>query len=151
MKLSTVLVVLSTCLLLLAAVGLMPVGSQVNADENPALTDAELLQLEDEINNYKPNWDTSTPELTAAEPEAPAEPPAQESAATPTAKASPGHQRDGVLFDGDGYLIDRRPLAAAAAGGEAKGPLRNVLRRLLGVDRRQNRRAAGRGLFGCRC
>lgn len=123
------------CLIVIATIALLPSEPIHASPAEP--TPAAVIQ---------DNWDISIP---AAEPEAP------EEAAEPEAPVvkesltvrSGAFGGDGVLFDGDGYLIDRRAAAAGASDG-ARFPL---ARRLLGVDRRQSRRAAGRGIFGyCR-
>lgn len=143
------------------ALGFVPTETPIQADtitagvvkesltaQSPEIPDstAWLANSEPALTEFDTSVPTESPE--PAEPEKPDSKSAASSScpagsSCPSASARSGSGGRWRLFDGDGYLFDRR---AAACGGGGRFP---VLRRLLGVDRRQSRRAAGRGVFGC--
>jgi hypothetical protein len=172
MKFQTCLLLAACCCLLAVISGLVPVQTQGLAADPILVLDTishqpiESPELPMTYAAAEPEppaqaFDTTPPNLEpelaeAAEPEAPDTRSAANKSCPANSSASSsgcarGGGRDFRLFDGDGYLIDRRGETAACGDGEAIGPARRILRRVLGVERRQNRRAAGRGLFGCGC
>lgn len=144
----TPLLIAAACLLLAIVAGMVPCETTINAAEETHAVDT-----------YVPEAPAEEP---AAEPEVAEPTPAASCPNCPTAKRSGGSHcassgRDWVLFDGDGYFIDRRAeVAASNAGRWYPGKLlfkgaRKTAKAVIGVERRQNRRAAGRGLFRRRC
>ena len=184
MKSPIVILIAAVCCLLAACSGMLPTDTTVQAIDiattldTPQIVPSETigwLAVEPIVYPSQPQESADTELDTSVAPEKPV--PTAENPDTSTAKSCPaknansasrssnsharharGGDRDFILFDGDGYLFDRRADAAAARGcsrGDGgwypgKGIVQ-VGKAVLGVNRRQNRRAAGGGVFGCRC
>lgn len=176
MKTPLVLLIAAACCLLAACCGMLPTDTTAQAIDTANVADTPQLVPSDTIGRLA-ELDTSViPEApTLAEPENPsAESAAKSCPSCPAstsstasrssnsrARSARGENRDFILFDGDGHLIDRRADAAAARGDAREGrwfPGKFVLRTgwgtvkvATGVNRRQHRRANGGGVFRCRC
>lgn len=122
MKFQTCLIVAACCCLLAAMGGLLPVESQTMASPTIEGTPMYLAQAEapepaepepaEAVDDHVP---AEEPEPEAPDTKSAANASCPASAASSSGHASHGH-RDFVLFDGDGYLVDRRAEAAAACG-----------------------------------
>lgn len=138
----------------------LPSENCANATPQPALTESELLQLEKEINAFDPKkaaepeppieaFDTSVP---ADEPEEVVEEKPVASSAKASSASSSAYRRFvlfprlhdgnamGSAFKADGRFAGR-PIARAGVATW------RVFKALVGVNRRQARRAMGAGLF----
>lgn len=129
MKFQTCLLLAATCCLLAAMGGLFPVETPLQATptiEGQVLT-YEMPDLASSI--AATEFDTSTPPEVPdlAEPESP-DTKSAESKSCPagssgkSASSGASCHRDFKLFDGDGYLFDRRAQGAARGDGEGLFP-----------------------------